>query len=279
MNVIDFRNVRRPWMRTPYPFYHEGDYLEEAMYRYYLEHRDTFKRTLIPIFWTTAYLDGINVQPYIDALPKDQSYFAVSQHDDAIKESLPPDTVVFSAGGNSGGIPIPLVCSPMPDVDVFPSKRHKYLASFVGSNTHPIRSKIIELYDNQPGFKIVYKPWAFEIDKASKELFPHVTRLSKFTLCPRGYGAQSFRTYEAMQLGSVPVYVHDDNVWLPFNEIVPWSEFSVLVHEKDLHNLKEILSSISDEQYNHMRARGRYMIDTYFNIPGVCKTIHTLLMK
>ena len=280
MNVLDFKDVRRPWTRSPYPAYHTGDYLEEAMYKYFCNNRAKFKEidyTLIPIFWTTAYLDGINVQRYVSSLPRDRRYFAVSQHDDAIKEKLPDDTVVFSAGGNSGGIPIPLVCSPICTEKDKGPVQIEWLASFVGSDTHPIRRDIVHLYEDNPDFKIITKPWSFNVNRSDQYNFTEVTKRSIYTLCPRGYGAQSFRTYEAMQLGSIPVYIHDDNVWLPYNDIVPWDTFSVLVHQKDLPDLEKILTSISINQCFDMKKVGEDMIKNYFNIDSVCENVYAHL--
>ena len=33
---------------------------------------------------------------------------------------------------------------------------------------------------------------------------------SYFSLCPRGYGPTSFRLYESISLGTVPIYISDD---------------------------------------------------------------------
>jgi hypothetical protein len=191
------------------------------------------------------------------------------------------DTLLYrntiSAGGNSGGIPIPLVCSPLTTWQYTERAHYPYLASFVGSETHPIRTDIVKLFANDPEFAIVTKQWSFDVSNHALDAFRTATSASKFTLCPRGYGAQSFRTYEAMQLGSVPIYVHDDNLWLPFNDIVPWHKFAVLVHEKDLPGLKNILADISDEAYSNMLHMGAYMVQNYFNIDSTCKQIHTYL--
>jgi ACT domain-containing protein len=36
---------------------------------------------------------------------------------------------------------------------------------------------------------------------------------------------------------------------LPFNDIVNWRKFSIILREEDVGNLKTVLQSISDEQY------------------------------
>ena len=116
--MLDFKNVRIPWTGVNYPPYHQGLYIEEFFYEFYIKNKAAFDATgytLLPIFWTTAYLLHQDLTSYINALPKTLKYFCVAQHDDGVKEVLPEGTIVFSAGGNSGGIPLPLVCSPIPE--------------------------------------------------------------------------------------------------------------------------------------------------------------------
>lgn len=36
---------------------------------------------------------------------------------------------------------------------------------------------------------------------------------------------------------------------LPFNDILDWSKFSVILKEKDVYDLKQILKEISNEQF------------------------------
>ena len=57
-----------------------------------------------------------NIQNFLNSLDPNRKYFTVSQHDDAPREFLPPDTISFSAGGNRGNIPIPLICSRMENI-------------------------------------------------------------------------------------------------------------------------------------------------------------------
>ena len=284
MILLDYNTVRPPWHLPPYPKYHTGPYLEEYFYKRYIQERQLFSRTLIPIFWTSCYLQGINVQPYIDALPKDGKYFTVSQHDDAIKEILPEDTISFCAGGNNGGIPIPLICSPIPQQYIDTRSifeilefNEGYLGSFVGSNTHPVRKKMVECLQNIEHFKIITNEWSFDIKTKNQDDFFNITSKSLFTLCPRGYGAQSFRLYEAIQLGSVPVYIHDDNKWLPFGDIIDWDSFSVCVHEKDIQDIPEILNSFTPEKYLDMRDTGRCIYNEYFTLDKVYNQIYKKL--
>ena len=112
-----FSNLRPAPEYDIYPPYHEGLYLEDRFYELYKERDIILNRFYIPVFWTTCYCDNkiSGLQDAINRLNPNMKYFTVAQHDDAIRETLPPDTICFNAGGNGGGIPIPLVCSPIKD--------------------------------------------------------------------------------------------------------------------------------------------------------------------
>ncbi len=56
----------------------------------------------------------------------------------------------------------------------------------------------------------------YDFGKASNAETALVIERSNFTLAPRGFGATSFRMYEALQLGSVPIYIWDYDLALPF---------------------------------------------------------------
>lgn len=73
-------------------------------------------------------------------------------------------------------------------------------------------------------------------------------RSSKYCICPMGYEVNSPRIVEAIYSGCVPVIIADNFV-LPLEDVLDWTEFSVLVAEKDLPNLKDILLGISLKRY------------------------------
>jgi len=277
---VDFKNLRVPADYPTYPPYHEGDYMEEYFYKYYIENKSEFDKTgftLIPIFWTNVYLTSKNkdlLQPYLNYLPKDKKYFTVSQHDDAVNEILPPGTLSFEAGGNRNGIPLPLICSKMPTKTTTTNK--DIFCSFVGSASHPVRDTIKETYINDSDFELYMKPWTHAIPEAQLNFFIDITNRSKFSLSPRGYGAQSFRFYEILQLNSIPVIVYDKK-WLPFEDKIDYESFCVLVHADEICNLKDTLNNISDKQQKDMLKRGKEIYNKYFTLNGMCKQILKVL--
>ena len=63
--------------------------------------------------------------------------------------------------------------------------------------------------------------------KAWDPEFPKIKE-SYFSICPRGYGPTSFRLYESIQMGTVPIYI-SDKFFLPYIEFLDWSEFAILL--------------------------------------------------
>jgi len=275
--LFDTFSSYRPEPEYPtYPPYHRGPYIEDKFISDFLNDNGTHSRFFIPISWTTIYCDNKDngLQFLLDSLDKNLKYFTVCQHDDAPQHGLPPDTLVFSASEhvrskNPNMIPIPAICSPIPNV-VHRNKRT--FAGFVGSYTHPVRHLLHSLYNTVNGYKFSVQQWSNQVRPSRVYEFIEVTSECKFTLCPSGYGNTSFRLYECMQLGSVPVYISDD-FHLPWSDEINWSEFSVLVDIKDIENLDDILKGVSEEKYQDMLDVVKKIYDDYFTLGSLYSNI------
>jgi hypothetical protein len=267
----------RPSPNYPtYPPYHKGDYLEDYFYNRFTKERPKTVREYIGISWTTLYCDNKdqNLQSFLDSLDANKKYFTVMQHDDAPKHRLPKDTICFSAGGNVRGeniIPIPLICSKLLLEDI--EKVNKtILASFVGSLTHNIRHELVKYFYNKSDCEIHVKNWTPYIEHHNLNLFIETALKSKFLLCPRGYGLNSFRLYEAFQLGCVPVII-TDIPYLPWNDELNWFDFSIIADKNQIQNLYNTLHSISDEKYYNLLKKGSEIYNKYFTLDGMYKNI------
>jgi len=273
-------NILRPPTNYPvYPPYHTGDYLEEYFYKFYLKNKIEFDSTgyrYIPIFWTNVYIENKHrhlIQPSLDSLPEGK-YFTVSQHDDAVQERLPRQTLSFEAGGNGNGMPIPLICSPINQKTSFYEK--DIFCSFVGSQSCSLRDRLFSHIYQDPDFYLSIQGWTNQVNEDRKFLFQDITQRSHFTLCPRGYGAQSFRLYETLQLNSIPVIVYDKN-WFPYYDIIDWHSFCVLVHINEIHTLKSRLLAITPEQRKGMLQQGHDIYTQYFTLETTSKQILSIL--
>lgn len=163
-------------------------------------------RVYLPILFTSYFkkngygLDAKRIEPlqaFVDSLPVDLKYFCVVQYDNGtVIDWKGKDVTIFSMSGKpDNSIPIPLVCQP--HQFSFPDVEKDILCSFVGRVTDPIRQ---ELIDWGNGRKDCYVTSAIH---PLKEYCKILAR-SRFVLCPRGYGASSFRTAEALQYGAMP---------------------------------------------------------------------------
>lgn len=277
VSMIYSQTSLRPIPQYPvYPPYHIGDYLEDYFYKKFSTETEKVSRDYIGVSWTTLYCDNKrqDLQPFLNTIPREGKYFTVSQHDDAPQEILPPDTICFSAGGNVRGeniIPIPLICSKLP-VEITEPNDRNLLASFVGSVTHPIRLEMGNACKDNKDIMIYMKGWNPTVNKNEFETFIHLAANSIFCLCPRGYGLNSFRLYEAMQLGCIPVVVTND-FYLPWNDELNWNEFSVLIDQKNIPNMVEILRSVSQEKINSMREKIKEVYPKYFTLDGMYQNI------
>lgn len=232
--------------------------------------------TYLPIMWTSFYIsrgfgkqDMSDLQDYMDSLDKSKKYFTIIQYDDGILQDINFDLRVFGAGGGGKvkvprgnlGEPIPLICTPGP---VDKTKDRDILCSFVGAihGRHQIREELYALGD-------------FHMEELSGyDRFVDVMERSVFSLCPRGYGATSFRICEALQHGSIPIYVYDD-YWFPdwFNP----RDIGVCIPKDYISDIKHLITSISATDIEGYRKRGEEVYTDYFTFWGCAKQIISLL--
>ena len=123
-----------------------------------------------------------------------------------------------------------------------------------------------DFYFNQP------RQWTAKVPQNNLDEFINTTLRSEFSLCPRGYGKQSFRFYEVMQLNSIPVFIYNGD-WFPFDKYINWDDFSVVIHENEIESLKEKLLSYTQEDKNKMLKKGKEIYKEYFTMEGMSKTI------
>ncbi|KAL2498962.1 Exostosin family protein [Abeliophyllum distichum] len=71
---------------------------------------------------------------------------------------------------------------------------------------------------------------------------------TKFCICPGGSQVNSARIADSIHYGCIPVIL--SNYYdLPFNDILNWHKFSVILKEKDVYQLKQILKNITQEKF------------------------------
>ncbi|PQP33225.1 hypothetical protein C6A36_00305 [Desulfobacteraceae bacterium SEEP-SAG10] len=143
----------------------------------------------------------------------------------------------------------------------------EYLLSFIGRNSSKIRNSIFNLKFERPDIYIEDSSKTFDLwgkqeyrEKVERRKYYNMFLRSKFSLCPRGYGTSSMRTFESMKLGIAPIIVSDD--WrLPKGPM--WNEFSIFIKEKNIRDLEKIVESHSDS-YKEMGQKARKAFEEFF---------------
>jgi Exostosin family len=127
--------------------------------------------------------------------------------------------------------------------------KRDYLYSFMGSKTHSVRNKILD-FNHPPDayLKDTTGINAWELNNADKidyerEYFDVINK-SSFVLSPRGIGPCTYRLFEAMQLGRVPVIISDAWVKIPN---IDWAKFAIIIPESDIASIPQILRDRKNE--------------------------------
>ena len=277
--------------KDTYPPFKNGLYLEEYFFKKIFEEKPTLKRKYIPALWTNFQIEGWfrykkndmqkSLNEWIENNPSENGYFTIAQYDDGPLLDLPEDTIVY--GACSGNVPLPLIYQDINNTLINKPRKNfmekKILCSFVGSKSAGNKAKPLVRYEmhnklrNNKNFLLSFtNGWTPIVNSQKQHNFIETTLNSKFALAPRGYGRSSFRFFEIFQLGSIPVYLWNDEEWLPFKDKINYSKICISLNINNIDKLEDILLSITEEQYNNMY--NEYLkIKHYFTLEGMCNRI------
>ena len=216
--------------------------------------------------------------------PSPNGYFTIVQHDDSIMLTLPLNTIIF--GACNGTIPLPLIYEDinhtLENIPRIPFNQKKIFCSFVGSITSNfvqpnVRATLVNYFKNNPKFLLnIPSRWTNNVDKTKQDNFINITSNSRFALAPRGYGRSSFRFFEILQLGVIPIYIWNDIEWLPYKENteknigIDYSKFCISIHISEINKLEMILGAINEDKYNQMleeyqKIKNRFTLDEMYD--------------
>ncbi|XP_074285045.1 putative glucuronoxylan glucuronosyltransferase F8H [Silene latifolia] len=98
-----------------------------------------------------------------------------------------------------------------------------------------VRTQIWRKYNDDPRFYLKRNRYAGYQSEIARSIF---------CLCPLGWAPWSPRLVESVALGCVPVIIAD-GIQLPYDDVVPWAEISLVVAENDIVNLGKILEYVA----------------------------------
>lgn len=165
---------------------------------------------------------------------------------------------------------------PTANMPVPPKVKRDIFYSFMGGCTANVRKRLFEMTHSTDA--VVEKTanfnhgnWATE---NVKEPYVDVLRRSQFALCPRGVGASSYRLFEAMRFGAIPVILSDSLV-LPDGP--DWSKCSIQVPERNIHLINKILEKQTAVEQMSQYAERYY--EAYFSEQNFLRNIVRLIMS
>jgi len=168
----------------------------------------------------------------------------------------------------------------------------KYLASFRGKQYVPgsrkgnfeIRNRLMSLHDGKQIIVVALcegglerKSVAFERQcnqsaiLAKEYLFTELIANSTFGLAPRGVGSFSWRMFEYLCRGVIPVVFADTYVF-PFNESIDWEKILVKIDENALTSTKERLRAYTNAEIVQMQQRGYEVMRKYIHFSHTVTT-------
>lgn len=197
----------------------------------------------LPIFWTRWHLlhdyatSGLpELQREVDQVVSDVARtFTVCQYDGGPQVDT-GIVVCMGAGRMAHDIEIPMLCKHHTPVQV--GKR--YLASFSGRmDTHPLRREMAHAVSHRPDVLM-------RCGDLDENAFVRMLMESYVALCPRGSSGCSFRFYEAMQLGVVPLMIGEDDT-RPFKRFINWDICSLYARSvEDIEGILDHATGLDD---------------------------------
>jgi hypothetical protein len=154
------------------------------------------------------------------------------------------------------------------------TKTDKPVVGFCGAYTHSIRQDVItqlQINSNiETNFIIRNSYWGGEIHgRQIREEYIDNINNSDLVLCCRGAGNFSYRLFEAMSLGRIPIIV-DTDIALPCNDIIDWKSISIWID--DVCDINKIInnfwSQISNTNYIALQQKIRLIYDQYISPAG-----------
>ena len=140
--------------------------------------------------------------------------------------------------------------------------------------------KILYNSDIKTNFIIRNGFWAPGIDKniARKEYFDNIEN-NLFTFCYRGAGNFSYRFYETLMMGKIPILLNTDCVF-PFEHKININDIAIVIDEKDINNNEtKIIDIIKSYYYKnkdnllHIQKNNRFIWETYYSPIGFINNI------
>ncbi len=158
--------------------------------------------------------------------------------------------------------------------NAFRRKQKKPVISFCGFLSHPIRKQSLEFLNQNhhidKSFIIRDSFWGGQPHniKVRNEYIANIVN-SDFVLCCRGAGNFSYRLYETLSCGRIPIIVDTDCLY-PCSDCINWSEVGLF--NKNIESLNDDLNSLwgslSEDEYIKKQLHAREIYEKFIAPDG-----------
>lgn len=113
-------------------------------------------------------------------------------------------------------------------------------------------------------------------DVSTREEYVKCIIDSDYSLVVRGGGNFSYRLYEVLSCGRIPIFIDTDCV-LPFDDIIDWKKICVWVDKKSVNEIDTIVSDfhtlLSNDSFLQMQKQARFIYEEWISPTGFYKNL------
>jgi len=133
------------------------------------------------------------------------------------------------------------------------SNKKIHTFNFVGQCNYMGRNIFKSLNLSNYDFEETQTVYNLKKPEKKQKLIQFLNRISesKFVFCPRGIGSSSFRTYQSMMSGSIPIITGMNDY--PFEDEVDWDSICIRGNLNNLPSLIQKAINMSREEYDTTR--------------------------
>ena len=181
--------------------------------------------------------------------------------------SIPSNLLILNPAGK-GHIPIPHLKQ---EEDFLDLKKPLYKVLFGGDlNSHQSRSLVVNSFQEKLKDLFIEGKWNNWKEKYQE---------SEFILSPRGFGRATFRTFEVLQLGMIPIITFTDYLWLPYYKSkINWDEISIYGFADNINDMINQVLLINDSKKNLMINKIKKIKNSHFTYSGIMNQIQLFML-
>jgi len=131
------------------------------------------------------------------------------------------------------------------------------------------------------GGAVVKGRYRAELARVVRREFVENILNSDYILCSRGAGNFSYRLYETLSCGRIPVFIDTDCV-LPYDHLIDWRKYCVWVDEHGVDHIassvRRFHDSLSPGQFEELQCKCRQLWEEWISPEGFFANFHRHLM-